>query len=90
MWKSAVEMIGNYAPLKFYTDVKKKPHSQEVETVGQAFLFFQEVLKKILSDPPATASLRWLLIYRILQEKYTWCSVNFESTLHETELCKDA
>ena len=56
--------------------------------MGQAFLFV-EVLKKVIPDPPVTASLRWLLIYRIPQQKYTWCLVNFESLHHETELCKD-
>ncbi len=68
---------------------EKSPTVLEVETVGHAFLFLG-VLKKIISDPPATASLRWLLIYRIPQQKYTWCFVNFESRHHETELCKDA
>jgi len=47
-------------------------------------------LKKVISDPPATASLRWLLLYIILQQKHTWCFVNIESLHHETKLCKDA
>ena len=46
-------------------------------------------MKKVISDPPATASLRWLLIYRILQQKDTWCLVKVDSTSRENELCND-
>ena len=70
---------------------QKKPHSQEGEvTVGlQSNGFLEEVISKVVVDPPATTSLRWSSVYRILQREYTWCRVKFESTLHETELCKD-
>ena len=71
--------------------LQKKPHSQEGEvTAGlQSNGFLEEVISKVVVDPPATTSLRWSSVYRILQRKYTWCRVKFESTLHETELCKD-
>jgi hypothetical protein len=47
-------------------------------------------LKKVLSDPPATASLRWLLIYLFLQEKYTCDPVKCTSKYVENKLCKCA
>ena len=70
--------------------VRKKPHSSGGRDCRALFFYFQEVLKKIISDPPATASLRWLLIYRIDQQKYTWRFVSFESIPHETKLCEGA
>ena len=52
--------------------------------------FLKEVISKVVVDPPATTSLRWSLVYRIPQRKYTWCLVKAESTSHENELCNDA
>jgi hypothetical protein len=55
---------------------KKIPHSQEGRLWGKGF-YFQEVLKKIISGLPATASLRWLLIYPATQENQTWTFVKY-------------
>jgi hypothetical protein len=63
--------------------------------------FFSEVLKKTVFGPPATAdlwfisrlpattTLRWLLKYRVFQEKYTWGFVKNVPLFHGIQLCKN-
>lgn len=56
--------------------------------MGQRVSEVLGVLKKFVLDPPATASLRWLLIYRIFQKKYTCEFAKKKSNHNKNEMCK--